>query len=190
MSTTNNLQMIAKLRRSHIPPYTYGTNFEREQLTALRDRITSAPVLNAASPINFYLYAESPTPAAMRRVCMGVGLMAKALCIQDRLVIHTTLAGFLREQRMREMEREQESTNPVMSKIGSGYIAICDFLEHDDVEQKYGYHSCQLAADYLIEHVEYGGGLILGATNVAPRDVLQYGSAFSALLDMFESYRI
>lgn len=186
----NELQMIAKLRRSHIPPNTYTTNFQKEGLGHLRDRLESAPVKSATNLFNFYLHADTATPANMRRVCLAVGLMAKAICIQDKQIVHVTLAGFLREQRMREMEREQESINPVMSRIGHGYIAICDFLEHDDVEQKYGYHSCQLAADYLIEHIEHGGGLILGATNIAPRDVHQYGTAFSALLDLFEAYRI
>lgn len=186
----SDIHIINKLRKSHIPPYAFRTNFATEQMEHLRARIEAAAVRNAEVPINFYLHAADSSALHMRKAVVAVGLMAKAMCLQDKKVVHTTLAGFLREQRFAEMEREANSVNPVMSQIGSGYIAICDFLEYADVEQKYGYHSLQLAADYLIEHIERGGGLILGASNIPPREAIQYGAAFNALLDMFEAYRI
>lgn len=186
----NDILMISRLRKSHIPPYTYSTNFAQRNLNALRDRIEDSQVVHAAVPVNFYLHAGDSGVRATREAVIAAGLVAKAMCIQGKRIIHTTLAGFLREQRFAEMEREANVINPVLQRIGDGYIAICDFLEYADVEDKYGYHSLQLAADYLIEHVERGGGLILGASNITPRDAMQYGAAFNAMLDMFESYRI
>lgn len=183
-------RILAKLRSAHIPPYAYQTTFDRESLSDLKARVTSKQVIEATSPINFYLYSGDSGKAAMKKTCLAVGLMAKTLCLSGLQVVHTTLAGFLREQRFAEMEREGQTLNPAIDCIGKGYIAIGDFLEYADVEQKYGYHSCQLAADYLLEHVERGGGLILGASNIPPRDVEQFGAAFSAMLDMFEAYRI
>jgi hypothetical protein len=159
-------------------------------MSDLKARLTSRAVLDAANPVNFYMWAKEPGVHAMRRACLAVGLSAKVMCLSGLPVVHTTLAGFLREQRFAEMEREHRSMNPAIDCIGKGYIAIGDFLEYADVELKYGYHSCQLAADYLIEHVERGGGLILGGSNISPRDAEQYGAAFYAMLDSFEAYSI
>lgn len=186
----SDLNILRALRKAHIPPYAYKTNFEQENLHALRTRITDKNVLSAENRVNFFVYASSTDRAALRKSCVGVALMAKALCLQKVPVVHTTLAGLLREQRMAEMERVQETVNPVLQQLGAGYIAISDFLEFSDVEQKYGYHSVHLAADYLIEHVERGGGLILGAGHTPPRDVTQFGVAFGALLDTFEAYSV
>jgi hypothetical protein len=186
----NDMAILRKLRAAHIPTYAYKTNFEREHLHALRARITDKQVTTADNPVNFYIYAGDGGLPALRKACIGVALMAKALCLQGIPVVHTTLAGLLREQRMAEMEREQATVNPVLKNLGTGYLAISDILEFSDVEQKYGYHSVHLAADYLIEHVERGGGLILGAAHIPPSTVTQFGVAFSALLDTFEAYSV
>lgn len=187
----NDLQRLAALRASHIPPYAYSANFDTANMQDLRARITSREVLDASIPKNFYLQAVKDDKNNMRRVCLGVALLAKALCIKKVDVVHVHLAGLLRETRMAEMDREQRAVNPVLSRIGKGYIACADFLEYKDVEAKYGYHATQLAADYLIEHVERGGGLILGATAIQIVEATQYGSAFASMLsDSFESYRI
>ena len=182
---------LQKLRKAHIPPYALTANFTTTNLLDLKARMTSKAVVDSSTPINFYVHAGDNTKAAMRRVCVAVGIMAKALCIQDRPIIHVTIAGMLRESRFNEMEREARSYNPVMSQIGKGYIAIGDFLEFADVEQKYGYHAAHLVGDHLIEHIELGGGLILGATNIDIVDAHQYGAAFAAVLQSnFESYRV
>lgn len=184
--------ILAKMRAAHIPSYALATNFDKSSMLDLKTRITTKAVLEAVTPINFYLHAVGTDKHAMRRVCTGVGLMAKALVLQGKSIIHVNLAGLLREIRFAEMEREARSFNPVLDALGAGgYVAIGDFLEFADVEQKYGYHAIQLVADYLIEHVERGGGLILGATNIPLLDATQYGAAFGAMLqNNFESYRI
>jgi hypothetical protein len=191
MSLHSNL---AKLRKSCIPPFTYTTNFVEERLEQLRDRVTSQPFMDAIeqeNPVNLYLYAADANRANMRRVCMAVGLVAKALCLRGQKIVHCTLAGMLREIRFNEMEREQHSFNPVMEHIGTGYIAIGDFLEFTDVEQKYGYHAVQLVADYLATHLQSGGGLILGAAQIERGGAYQFGSFFGEMLEeRFESFRI
>lgn len=183
--------VMQAMRKAHIPPYALTTNFEKTGLIDLRARITSAAVLGADTPVNFYLHARTNTKKAMQDCAVAVGLLAKALVISRKDVIYVNLAGMLREVRLAEMEREARSINPVLDHIGRGYIAIGDFLEFADVEQKYGYHAVQLVADYLISHLERGGGLILGASSIEPIDATQYGAAFGATLaSSFESYRI
>jgi hypothetical protein len=185
----NDVRKIKLLQASHIPPYTYSTNFINEGLTNLQDRITTADTLTR--PVNMYIRAANDSKQSMRRAIVASGLLAKALCILGRPVVHVHLAGMLREARMFEKEREERSINPVLERIGKGYIVIGDFLEFNDVEQKYGYHAVQLVADYLMSHLERGGGLILGASNIDLRDATQFGAAFNAtLLDNFESYTV
>lgn len=193
MTVSTQQQNVRKLRESHIPPYTYRTNFDQENLGSLKARITGAEFRDAlanGAPINMYLYATDNSRPALQRSILAAALVAKGLCLQNMPVIHTHMAGFLREQRMAEMERNDSSVNPILGHLGRGYIAISDFLEYENVVELYGHHSLQLIADYLIEHVEAGGGLILGAANVDPLDVLQFGTAFQNLMGVFETYRV
>jgi hypothetical protein len=193
MTVSTTQQNVRKLRESHIPPYTFRTNFDQEQLGSLKARITSAEFRDAmanGAPVNLFIYAGEDHRAALQRSVRAAALVAKGLCLQNMQVIHTHMAGFLREQRMAEMERTDSSVNPVLSHLGKGYIAISDFLEYDNITELYGHHSLQLIADYLIEHVEAGGGLILGAGNIDPLDVLQFGVAFQNLMGVFETYRV
>ncbi len=185
--------IMRQMRDSHIPPYALTTNFDKSGLNDLKTRITSPTFINSASPVNFYLQAASADKSNMRRVCVACGLVAKGIVLQKQHpVIHVNLAGLLREIRFSEMEREARNYNPVMECLGrGGYVAIPDFLEFSDVEQKYGYHAVQLVADHLMEHVGRGGGLILGVSDIPLIDAAQFGSAFAAMLqDNFETYRI
>ncbi len=188
----NDVLNMKKMRAAHIPTYAINTNFDKTGLNSLKARVTSKPVIDAVLPTNFYLQSSANTKPNMQRTVVATGLVAKALALYDKPVICVRLAGLMREVRFAEMEREARSFNPVMEHIGrGGYIAIADLLEFNDVQDRYGYHAVQLAADHLIEHVERGGGLIIGATSVPLIDATQFGSSFAAMLqDNFESYTI
>ena len=183
---------MAKLKAARLTPAAYTTNFTERNLDRIKARVSSREFLTAEPPTNLYLYAASADRHNVARSTMAAALVAKALALQNKKVIYCRLAALLREIRCSEMEREARSFHPILQHLGhGGYVVMGDMLEYADVEDKYGYHAMHVVTDLLMTHVEEGGGLVIGATHIEPREVTGLGTEFQEFIaQRFESFCI
>lgn len=150
-----------KLNSSFVPTWTHKAGLEDEGQTALQEAISQKEFVQDGVLKSYYV--EAFTDSDVVKAARVAALLAKHLRLAGPNLVYCTLAGFMREQRIANMEREVESEIPVLTTRGKGYIVIPDFFSNTKVSpgEQWSYRDTEEVGDRLMRHVYAGGGLVL-----------------------------
>lgn len=171
----------AKIQGANLPPYVLDTTLVRDGFQMLRD-IVASKAFRKPQGLESYTIVPQLAEVKEARAVRATTLLAKEILLMGTPVYYITLAGFLREVRLQDYSAARDPINPVLDRIGTGYIAIS---EMDNPEAWPSPSIWQEGQDLLMSHVSRGGGLILGTGANVHGDGMNATHSFKAMADGF-----
>lgn len=179
------MQSNDKARRmaaSNIPASVMATTLPNEGMDALRVTVAKKEFRTANGLKSYFIDAPSANQKSLNRAAFIAAVFAKELVLSNVAVFFTPLAGLFREMNDAVFWDEEKSRLP---KRGDGYVVIPDFDNEAAIPSSAQWAEVQ---DWLIQHVNRGGGLVLGVSQNTNAETV--GTAFSLLSSQFVRVRV
>lgn len=165
----SNEVIYKKMRAANIPPTTFGTTLVEQGHNILRGIIADRDFKREDGRLNSYvIHADDETESGMLRSFAAASLFAKELVLINQPVYLLSTVSLAFELRHYDYTMDDEDRlNPIFSKRGHGYIVVPEFDRYEVIENASNQRECM---DWLAQHVQRGGGLILGCPKYRPVD--------------------
>lgn len=180
-------EILKKMRKASIPPFTFKTTLEKEGHMALRAVIAGKEYHNP--DIGYTSYVIHANDDAHSMVAAdAVALMAKELVLLNVPVYYVTIAGIAREIRLYDYSVDDEDRlNPIFSRKGNSIIVVPDFGALDAFPSATNQRE---SMDWLAQHAQTGGGLILATGKYTGCTTPVHGHALVSVSRQFVELRI
>lgn len=144
-----------KLMDARIPTYAYSTNLAELSQPLLRAIVTDAAYVSQGVLKSISITESYRAPAGTFPVI--VARFAAELCLCGQKVCFVRMEALIRELRVYGSGVESP-LHPVLSRMGEGFIVVPDITPTP--------HAATVA-DFLLDHVSRGGGVVLGFPDVS-----------------------